>query len=227
MRMRFKPYAAPELAACPFHVNHPTEEKGKWASLFAKQQPIHLELGCGKGGFLSQLALRNPQTNYIGIDLTDKVLILTKRNICTLYEQSNRPIDNVKILTYDIERIANMLDNSDIIDRIYINFCNPWNRKSGQKKHRLTHTKQLLLYREFLQENGEIYFKCDDDDLYEDTLTYLPQAGFEIIWQTKDLHAQEPEWNIRTEHEHMFSTQGIPIKALIAKKACIPSQTMV
>ena len=80
MRMRFKPYAGPELRACAFHVNEPMEQRGKWNSLFARpDQPLHLELGCGKGGFLAKLAVQHPEINYVGIDLTDKVLILAKR----------------------------------------------------------------------------------------------------------------------------------------------------
>ena len=227
MRMRFKPYAGPELRACPFHVNEPMEQRGKWNGLFARpDQPLHLELGCGKGGFLAKLAVRNPQINYVGIDLTDKVLILAKRNIDREYAQAGRPVDNVLILTHDIERIPSMLSGAagDRVERIYINFCNPWNKKAGHKKHRLTHTKQLLLYREFLCENGEIWFKCDDEDLFEDTLLYLPAAGFEITWITRDLHADEPDWNIRTEHENMFTEMGIPTKALIARKVSLPQE---
>ncbi len=86
MRMRFKPYAGPELAACPFHMNDATRYKGRWRETFARPgQPLHLELGCGKGGFLARLASRNPDVNYIGVDITDKVLILAKRNIERIY----------------------------------------------------------------------------------------------------------------------------------------------
>ena len=226
MRLRFKPYAAPELLACPFNVDAPATLRGKWHASFARpQQPLHVELGCGKGGFLAQLAVRSPEVNYVGIDLTDKVLIITKRNIEAEYAKQEKPVDNVKILTHDIERIGLMMNEADAISRIYINFCNPWNRKSGQTKHRLTHPRQLLQYRELLISEGEIYFKCDDENLFEDSLGYFAQAGFEITWMTRDLHADEPAWNIRTEHETMFTLQGIPTKALIAKKSTLPAQT--
>lgn len=219
MRMRFKPYARPELNACPFSVDNPLDNKGKWHQTFARpQQPVHLELGCGKGGFLSQLAVAQPDINYLGIDITDKVLILAKRNIDRQYQQANRQPDNVQIMSLDIERIYNAFSPADTVQRIYINFCNPWNKKSGHKKHRLTHTKQLLLYRQFLAEGGEVYFKTDDDDLFADSLHYFPEAGFDIVWKTFDLHKNEPEWNIRTEHENMFTEMGIPTKALIAVK---------
>ncbi len=219
MRMRFKPYARPELLATEWHAHTPTENKGHWHERFVRPDaPLHLELGCGKGGFLSQLAVRHPENNYLGIDITDKVLILAKRKIEKAYEEAGRPVDNVQIMSLDIERILNAFDENDTIDRIYINFCNPWNRKLAHKKHRLTHTRQLALYRHLLKDGGEVYFKTDDEGLFNDSLEYFPEAGFEILWSTRDLHQNEPEWNIRTEHEAMFTAEGIQTKALIAKK---------
>ena len=110
-----------------------------------------------------------------------------------------------------------ILGEQDNIKRIYINFCNPW-PKGKHRKKRLTHTRQLEKYKTFLAPNGEIYFKTDDDDLFNSSLGYFEEAGFEIIKKTYDLHA-EPIWenNIETEHEKMFSEQGIKIKALIAR----------
>ena len=186
MRMRFKPYARPELLACDFHVHEPLTHGGHWHETYARpDQPWHLELGCGKGGFLAQLAPRHPDINYLGID---------------------------------IERLGNAFTPADRVDRIYINFCNPWSKNAGSNKHRLTHPRQLLQYRQLMDEGAEIWFKTDDDDLFRDSLHYFPAAGFEITWQTFDLHKDEPDWNLRTEHEGMFSEQGIPIKALIARK---------
>ena len=205
MRMRFKPYAHDELMAADFHVHEPLIWGGKWHAQYARpEQPFVLELGCGKGGFISQLACAHPENNYLGIDITDKVLILAKRNIERIYAEQGLPIDNVKTLAHDIERIPTLLDKADRVERIYINFCNPWNKKANHKKHRLTHTRQLLLYRPFLADGAEIWFKCDDDDLFKDTLRYMAEAGFEVTWQTRDLHADEPSWNIRTEHEQIF-----------------------
>ena len=177
-----------------------------------------LELGCGKGGFISQLACAHPENNYLGIDITDKVLILAKRKIEAAYQEAGRPIDNVKIMSTDIERIKGVLTAEDTVSRIYINFCNPWSKNASSNKHRLTYPRQLIQYREFLKDGGEIYFKTDDDDLFRDSLEYFPASGYEITWKTFDLHENEPEWNIRTEHEGMFTEMGIKIKALIAKK---------
>ena len=219
MRIRYKPWARPELEASEFYIDNPEEYKGKWKELFKnKDNPIYLELGCGKGQFISKLAVRNPNINYIAIDLVDAMLGLAKRNLETIYKELNREIDNVILTRFDIERILLILEKQDKIERIYINFCNPW-PKGKHRKKRLTHTRQLEKYREFLTDNGEIYFKTDDDDLFTSSLLYFEESGFEIIAKTYDLH-KEPifEVNIETEHEKMFSEQGIKIKALIARK---------
>ena len=176
MRMRFKPYARPELLACDFHVHEPLTHAGHWHELYARpEQPLHLELGCGKGGFLSQLAPLHPDINYLGIDITDKVLILAKRKVEAAYAAAQLPPDNVKIASLDIERLSGVFSPADTVQR----------------------------------------------------LGYFPAAGFEITWQTFDLHKNEPDWNLRTEHEGMFSEQGIPIKALIARKGPDSSVTWV
>jgi tRNA (guanine-N7-)-methyltransferase len=217
--MRFKPYARPELMACDFHVHQPLTHAGMWHSLYARpDQPWQLELGCGKGGFLSALAPLHPENNYLGVDITDKVLILAKRKVEAAYQARNLPPDNVLIASFDIERLANALSPADTVDRIYINFCNPWSKNGSSHKHRLTYPRQLLQYRTVQRDGGEIWFKTDDDELFRDSLSYFPAAGYEITWQTDDLHRDEPAWNIRTEHEGMFTAQGIPIKALIARK---------
>ena len=105
MRMRFKPYAHDELMAADFHVHEPLIWGGRWHAQYARpEQPFVLELGCGKGGFISQLACAHPENNYLGIDITDKVLILAKRKIEAAYQAAGRPIDNVKIMSTDIER---------------------------------------------------------------------------------------------------------------------------
>ena len=108
-------------------------------------------------------------------------------------------------MSTDIERIKGVLTPEDTVSRIYINFCNPWSKNASSNKHRLTYPRQLIQYRAFLEDGGEIYFKTDDDDLFRDSLEYFPASGYEITWKTFDLHENEPAWNIRTEHEGMFT----------------------
>ena len=218
MRIRYKKWARPELEASKFYEDEPEKWKGKWKEHFKNPDlPFMIELGCGKGQFISKLALENQNINYLAIDLIDAMLGLAKRNIEQSYKEENIEPENVLITRFDIERINLILDKVDNVERIYINFCNPWPRGKHHKK-RLTHTRQLEKYKEFLKDNAEIYFKTDDDDLFNSSLIYFEEAGFEIIKKTYDLH-QEPifEKNIETEHEKMFSEQGIKIKALIAK----------
>lgn len=217
MRIRFKPWARPELEASQFYIDKPEEYRGKWKKLFKNDNPIYLELGCGKGGFVSQIAVYNPDINFIAIDLVDAMLGLAKRKIEEQYRLANREIDNIYITRYDIERINNILLKEDGVERIYINFCNPWPR-GKHKKRRLTHIRQLEKYKEFLVEGAKIYFKTDDDELFNDSINYLNTAGFRIEKYTYDLEKDINFWeNIETEHERMFKEEGIKIKALIAR----------
>ena len=228
MRMRKKKNLAPRMEACgAYLIRDPFALRGRWRELMPEARELRVELGCGKGGFLSQLAPLHPDINYLGIDITDKVLILAKRKVEAAYAAAQLPPDNVKIASLDIERLSGVFSPADTVQRIYINFCNPWSKNAGSNKHRLTHPRQLLQYRALMPEGSEIYFKTDDDDLFRDSLGYFPAAGFEITWQTFDLHKNEPDWNLRTEHEGMFSEQGIPIKALIARKGPDSSVTWV
>lgn len=216
MRMRNKAWARPELDACPFFIRKPESYIGRWHSLFERDQPVYLELGCGKGFFLAGAAPKNPRINYIGIDLKDSVLGPARRMIVKAYQEAGRKADNVILAELNIERILGAMNSADTVDRIYINFCNPWPRQKHQKR-RLTHPRQLRNYRKFLLPGGEIHFKTDDDGLFRDTLGYLSECGFEVTSQTYDLHAEEHPDNILTEHELMFLQKGIKIKALTAK----------
>ena len=215
MRIRRKKWVDKELEECPFYFDSPIDKKGKWKEYFEKNSPIRLELGCGKGSFIAKLASMNPEFNYIAVDMIDTMLGLAKRNVEKEY--GKKPINNLVLARMDIERIFLIIDETDIIDRIYINFCNPW-PKGKHRKKRLTYPKQLELYKAFLKKGGEIHFKTDDDGLFEDSLKYFEESGFKILKQTRNLHEENIfETNIITEHEEMFSSQGIKIKALIAK----------
>ena len=222
MRIRHKPWAKPELEASNFFVRNPDELKGKWHERFVKKQPLHIELGCGKGGFISQAAYLNPDINFLAIDIKYEMLGLARRNISKVFEEHNAKPENVILTVHNIERINLMLDENDSAERIYINFCNPWPRPK-HKKRRLTHYRQLMNYRTFLLDNGEIYFKTDDDALFRESLEYFDKCGFQISYITYDLHNSGYGPNIVTEHEKMFSDEGIKIKFLIAKKTILPT----
>ena len=212
MRIRNKPWAKEELNASKFYINNPEECKGKWKEYFKNpNNPIHLELGCGKGYFVKDAGIQNPEINYIAIDLIDAMLGIANRNI--IEEFDGKEVENILLTRYDVEEINNILDIEDNIERIYINFCNPW-PKPRHKKRRLTHTRQLEKYKKFLKSGGEIYFKTDDDGLFKESLEYFKETGFEPAKITYNLNDEPDFWNnIETEHEIKFKEQGIKIKA--------------
>ena len=220
MRIRRKPWARPELAEWENCVDVPAENRGKWHSVFKNDAPLMIELGCGKGGFMSKLAVAHPEINFIAVDIKSEMLGLAMRNIKREYAAVNREVDNVYIFSQEIMLINKVFSAEDVCDRIYINFCNPWPKTHDHKK-RLTHNNQLMQYREFLKDGGEIRFKTDNDDLFLSSKRYFTECGFELTFVTEDLHNSGFEDNIMTEHEKMFSEQGIPIKFLIAKKLTI------
>lgn len=216
MRIRRKKWAEKELQESKFYIDKPEEFKGKWKEKFSKVRPLHIELGCGKGIFSAKLASSHKEEiNYIAVDMIEAMLGLSKRNIETMYNYENP--ENLFLIRANVEKISDVFDKNDGIERIYINFCNPWTKKKHNKR-RLTHPRQLIQYKEILSKNGEIYFKTDSDELFEASLEYFEESGFEIIKTTYDLHNNPIfEENIITEHEKMFSDEGIKIKALIAK----------
>ena len=215
MRIRFKKWARPEIAASPFCMDDAFALAGTWRSHFAKpEQPFFVELGCGKGGWVSQAAVRYPEHNYLALDMKSEMLGVAKRKTEAAFAEAGRQPDNILLAILNIERFSEVLTPADGVDRIYINFCNPW-PKEGHKKRRLTHPRQLRQYAAVLR--GELYFKTDDPDLFTESITYFEEAGWEILHKTFDLHADEPAENIRTEHENMFAEMGKKIHFLIAK----------
>ena len=225
MRIRHKPWAKPELEASSFFIKEPDALKNRWLSQYTRQQPFYLELGCGKGGFISRAAVLNPDINYLAVDIKYEMLGLAKRNVEKAFAQCGRNTDNVLLTAHNIERVELMLGEADRVDRIYINFCNPWPR-TKHKKRRLTHTRQLMKYRSFLADGGEIHFKTDDDPLFEESLDYFRECGFEVSYITYDLHASGYQPNIITEHEKMFSDEGIKIKFVIVRKSSLPERSI-
>lgn len=221
MRIRYKPWARPELAAWRYNIASPGEMRGKWAEEFGNAHPLWVELGCGKGWFFAELGPKNPDVNFVEIDIKSEMLVLAKRRAEQTYAEDGREPENLRVFSWQIERLDEVFAPEDNVQRIYVNFCNPWPRHS-QQKHRLTHTRQLLTYRKLLSPGGLLIFKTDDDGLFNDTLTkYLPEAGFTILASSRDLLAEpEPPLGLAsppTEHEAKFSQLGIKIKWLASR----------
>lgn len=214
MRIRRKTWARPELSACPYFIAQPEQQKGRWGEVYGQRRPLHLDLGCGKGVFLAEAAHTHRDVNFIGIDISLDILGVARRNIAEIFGEEQP--DNVALCAYNIERLPQLFSPEEKVQRIYINFCNPW-PTARHHKRRLTHTRQLSQYKPLLAPGGEIWFKTDNDDLYLATKRYLAEAGFEIFFDTKDLHGQNGPENILTEHEVLFTAQGIPTKALRAR----------
>ena len=214
MRIRRKAWARPELSACPYYISNPEQRRGHWTEVFGEKRPLHLDLGCGKCVFLAEAAHVQRDVNFLGIDISLDILCVARRNIAETFGQEEP--DNVALCAYNIERLEQLFAPEEKVERIYINFCNPW-PTARHHKRRLTHTRQLLHYKPLLAPGGEIWFKTDNDDLYLATRRYFAEAGFTVFLDTKDLHGEPGVENILTEHEVRFTEQGIATKALRAR----------
>lgn len=188
MRMRKKKWAVPELEASPLYIKAPASLKEQWQQAFVRPQPLYLELGCGKGGFASQFALANPEKNLLAVDISSNMLGVGRRKIDALFSQAGKIPDNVRLVAYDIERIDEILSGQDTVERIFINFCNPWPRPRHFKK-RLTHPRQLEKYKTFLRPGGRSGLKrmmicCSAIPASIFSIAALRFAGKAGIWRT-------------------------------------------
>lgn len=223
MHMRTKKWARPELQACPFFINAvkgPDAEdgilKGTWRGRFADpEKPLQIEMGCGKGVSTAKMIADNPGVNFIAADLSADVLGTARRNITAACGKNP---GNVQLLLADICFIDKVFGPEDRAERIYIHFCNPWTEHPKHEKRRLTHPRQLAQYRTFLQDNGEIWFKTDDDTLYDDSLAYFALCGFEPVRMGRDLHADGFTPNYVSEHEEKYTALGVTVKYAVMRK---------
>jgi len=185
-------------------INEPERLKGSWQSLFANDNPIHLEIGVGKGQFIMELANRNPNINYIGIEKYSSVLIRA------LEKRGESELQNLRFLCFYAENL-NTIFAEDEIDRIYLNFSDPW-PKDRHFKRRLTSRNFLGKYEKCLRKDGEIIFKTDNRKLFDFSLEELEAAKWTIKNITYDLHNSEYlADNIMTEYEERFVAEGKPI----------------
>ena len=214
MRLRRKPWvdeAIHEFDSFVFRRDQEIgeEKKGQWAALFGRQAPLHVELGTGKGDFISQLAERHPENNYIGIEAQQDVLYSAAKKIAGMGPT------NVRLLVFDINHIENIFAEAEV-DRFYINFCDPW-PKARHAKRRLTHRSFLSRYEKLLGNEGEIFFKTDNKDLFEFSLDEFQDSGWQLRNITYDLHQTDLP-NVKTEYEIRFSEKGQHIYRLEAIK---------
>ena len=193
-----------------YFINEPELYKGKWNELFKNNNPLHIEIGCGKGQFMSTLAKLNPDINYIAIEKFDSVLLRCLEKII------NEDIPNLKIAVMDAAMLLNYFSD-DEVDRIYLNFSDPW-PKSHHAKRRLTSPLFLDEYKHVLKKDGEIHFKTDNRGLFEYSLETFNQEGFKLSHISLDLHKdlEKYPFNITTEFEDKWSKLG-PIYRLEAK----------
>lgn len=212
MRLRNIKGARDVIAESPLVVHEPEKSKGRWKEVFGNDHPIRIEIGMGKGKFLYELAEKNPQINYIGIEKYSSVLLRA------LQKMEIQPLANLLFIRMDAEEITEVFDTEEV-ERIYLNFSDPW-PKDRHAKRRLPSKEFLFRYDRFLQKDGILEFKTDNRELFDFAVGELPAAGWEIVSITYDLHHDSgmAEGNVMTEYEERFSSQGNPIYKYIIKR---------
>ncbi len=210
MRLRKKPHTLEKLENFSEFI---TTEKidssraGNWRKLFGNENPLHVELGTGKGDFITQMAEQNPQINFVGLEMEAEVVLKAARKI------DEKNLSNVKIIVFNVNNIEEIFAENEI-DRLYINFCDPWPKKKHAKR-RLTYITFLQKYKKILKPSGEIHFKTDNRALFDFSLEQFALANLTVRDITYDLHANEPPENVRTEYENRFSAAGVPINRCV------------
>lgn len=209
MRMRKKKNGGKRLLACDEHyIQNAADYKGKWNSLFENDNPIHIEIGCGKGRFITESAKLNPDINYIAIDVVADVLVLAAE------KAKAQGIENVKFILADAKLLCDIFEDGEI-SLIYLNFSDPWHKKRHYKR-RLTYKDFLMVYVKILKKGSPIFFKTDNRNLFEFSLNSFCDNNFKLHNITLDLHNSDFEGNVMTEYEERFSSEGNPIYRLEA-----------
>ena len=228
MRLRNIPTARDELAASPYVIGEEdmAAHRGKWAEAFelkraraeaadcCDKRPLHIEIGMGKGQFLLELARRNPDINYIGIENYSSVLVHPVRKLEAM-AQAGEPLRNVLLLRMNAEYLTDIFAPAEA-DRIYLNFSDPW-PKERHAKRRLPGRVFLRRYAQVLAPGAHVEFKTDNRSLFDFALEETKEAGWTLDAFTFDLHHDPAmnQGNIMTEYEEKFSAKGNPICKLI------------
>lgn len=210
MRLRRIKGADEAVAASPYVVHETEQLTGRWKELFGNSNPLHIEIGMGKGQFLMQLANENPQINYVGIERYTSVMLKA------LKKMEAEPLSNLFFLCMDAGNLEQVFAQGEV-DRIYLNFSDPW-PKERHARRRLTSTEFLKRYNSILTPEGSIEFKTDNEALFDFSLESVKEAGWKLTGCSRDLHhdSQMNAGNIMTEYEEKFSSKGNPIYKLIA-----------
>ncbi|MBQ0001060.1 MAG: tRNA (guanosine(46)-N7)-methyltransferase TrmB [Clostridiales bacterium] len=217
MRLRNIPGAKDAIIESDYVVQDPVSNKGKWASVFPAAQPLHIEVGMGKGRFLMDLAKLHPEINYVGIEMYDSVLVRAIEKMEEREAAGERP-QNLLFMRMDARILPEVFEKGEVA-KIYLNFSDPW-PKARHAKRRLTSREFLARYEQILAEDGVVEFKTDNRPLFEFSLEEIPEAGWHLMASTFDLHHNEEmvQGNVMTEYEEKFSSQGNPICKLIMKQ---------
>lgn len=192
-----------------YYLDNPREYKGKWQQLFGNNNPIHIEIGMGKGNFIIENAIQNPNINFIGIEKYDSVIVRA------IQKSNELELNNLKIVRIDARFIEELFDSE--VDKIYLNFSDPW-PKDRHYKRRLTSYVFLEKYDKIFKNNNcNIEMKTDNIELFNFSIESLKENGYTITYLTNDLHSENIP-NIKTEYEEKFSLKGIKINKLVATK---------
>ncbi|WP_100405150.1 tRNA (guanosine(46)-N7)-methyltransferase TrmB [Bacillus solitudinis] len=204
MRLRHKPWAKQEMDKVPHIViPNPTECKGNWHEVFGNENPIYVEVGTGKGQFLTGMGKVHPDINFIGIEKYDSVLVTAMERI----KETGQP--NVKFINKDVEGLEDFFAENEI-DRVFINFTDPW-PKNKHEKRRLTYERFLKLYERILKPGKEVHLKTDNQGLFEYSLHSFSKYGMILENISLDLHKSQLEGNVMTEYEEKFSRKNMRI----------------
>lgn len=210
MRLRNVPGARDVMAANEYVFTEPEGMAGTWSQIFGNNNPVHIEIGMGKGRFITTLASMNPDINYVGIEKYSSVLLRA------VEKQDELCLPNLRFIRMDAENITSVFGKEEV-DRIYLNFSDPW-PKDRHAKRRLTSRQFFARYDEILKSTGRVEFKTDNRPLFDFSVEEVNEAGWKLSVCTYDLHNDEKlmEGNVMTEYEERFSSQGNPICKLVA-----------